>query len=76
MNSGLYDPIQKKGRDWDRRGGVRAIQWVGRRAGTYDLQWKHCREWEGEGSVIGRFQASLIEKADPINVGYAKQTLF
>ena len=45
-------------------GGVRVIQWVGRRTGTYELQLKHWREWEGEGSVIGRFQASIVVEED------------
>jgi len=45
-------------------GGMRVIQWVGRRAGTYELQLKHWREWEGEASVIGRFQASVVVEED------------
>jgi predicted secreted protein len=41
-------------------GGVRVIRWVARKVGSYDLILKHWREWEGEGSVIGRFQASVV----------------
>jgi len=43
---------------------VRVIQWVGRRIGTYELLLKHWREWEGEASVIGRFQASVVVEED------------
>lgn len=45
-------------------GGVRVIHWVARRVGSYELILKHWREWEGEGSVIGRFQASLVVEED------------
>lgn len=41
-------------------GGLRVLQFRSRRSGECELRLKHWREWEGEGSVIGRFQVNLV----------------
>ena len=41
-------------------GGARVLQFRSRRNGECELRLKHWREWEGETSVIGRFQVHLV----------------
>ena len=40
--------------------GVREFVLRPAQAGTYALSFKHWREWEGDSSVIGRFDLSVV----------------
>ena len=40
--------------------GVRVLQFRGKSVGSHELRMKNWREWEGESSVIGRFNARII----------------
>ncbi|MEB2282584.1 protease inhibitor I42 family protein [Lysinibacillus xylanilyticus] len=41
-------------------GGVRKLQFCALNIGTYELHIKKWQEWNGEGSVIQRFQIKII----------------
>ncbi len=42
--------------------GVREFQFRVSRAGSHNLRLKHWRDWEGESSVIGRFNVTIVAK--------------